>query len=225
MKKKTLIIMITIVTLLVVGCGKTTNKEQGDKLSIKEFGWSYIQKEDENYITFGAKIYNPKGNKLAGFPKLKIIGRDKENKILFSYDENIDYIYPGENIYYANTYTGIKEKPNKVDITIDVDNNDWEDVNGVNYPKNTSFPVSNISEYKDENGSIKYTGEIKNNSSTNIRAALIILIYKKDGKIVGGYQTFSDSLKPKKKDTFEMYVDEYPEYDKYDFSSQVSMIN
>ncbi|MBQ1550669.1 MAG: hypothetical protein IIZ67_01075, partial [Bacilli bacterium] len=159
-----------------------------------------------------------------GFPIVKVVGRDENNKILFSYEDNLDYIYPNETIYYGDTLPVESAKPVSVEFNVNISDSDWENAKGVNYPKNNEFPVTNISEYK-EYDDLKFTGEIENKSNTDIQAASIVVIFKKDGKIVGGDNTYSDELDSKQKDTFEIYIFDPPEYDSYNFSSHVSMIN
>lgn len=239
MKKKISIVLIIMIVLLITGCNNT-NKTDGNtksvsnkssvtatknELVIRDSGWTYIENDLSNTLSYGVVINNPKGNDLAEFPKIKVVGRNNDDKILFSYDETLDYIYPGETLYYGNSYVGIDERPDKIEINVNVGKNDWEKVKSVSYPKNTDFVVSNVSEFKEDERYLKFTGEIENKSSTDIYAALIVVIFKKDGKIVGGYNTYSNELNKSQKDSFEMYISDYPQYDEYEFSSQVSMIN
>ena len=67
--------------------------------------------------------------------------------------------------------------------------------------------------------------ETENKSNIDIHSASIVVILKKEGNIVGGGYAYSDELNAKQNDTFEMYVSGYPEYDSYEMSSHVAMIN
>ena len=238
MKKIVASLFLVVLIIAVTACSNSKNIDGDTKtvsngsssndakssLAIKDSGWSFYQSDFGNEFSYGFELYNKDKNYLAGFPKVKIVGRDDNNKILFSYDATLDYIYPGETLYYGDTTSIETERPAKVEFTVSVAKSDWENSKTVSYPKNTDFPISNISEFKDDSD-LKYTGEIENKSNTDIHAAAIVVIFKKDNKIVGGANSFSDKLDSKQKDAFEMYVLNPPEYDSYEFSSHVSMIN
>ena len=238
---KKIIIALLLITILIGFTGCTNNnKSNGDtksvsnntkaettkkELVIKNSGWSLRQTDLSTYLSYGLEITNPNGKYLASFPTIKIVGRDENNKILFSYDAGLDYIYPNETLYYGDTIPLDSERPAKVEFTVNVSKKYWENASFVNYPKNTEFSVSNVSEFKDDDHTLRFTGEIENKSNTDINSALIVVILKKDGNIVGGSYTYSDELNAKQNDTFEMYVSGYPEYDSYEMSSHVAMIN
>lgn len=238
--KKTIISLLLITILMgFTGC-INNNKSNGDtksisnntkaetnkqELVIKNSGWSMRQTDLSTYLSYGLEITNPNEKYLASFPKIKIVGRDDSNKILFSYDETLDYIYPKETLYYGDTIPLDDERPAKIEFTVNVSNDGWENASFVNYPKNTDFSVSNVSEYKDDDHTLRFTGEIENKSNIDIHSASIVVILKKEGNIVGGGYAYSDELNAKQNDTFEMYVSGYPEYDSYEISSHVAMIN
>lgn len=227
MKKRLGLMMILLISLILTGCGnekKVDAKDNKEQLTIKNSGWSYFTSDSTGYISYGIEIYNQNKIYLASFPTIMCVGKDKTGKILFSYDENLDYIYPGETLFYGETFN-VDEEPASIELTIEVSNYNFEKIDSVKYPKNTEFKLSNISEFKDKNVERRYTGEIINNSNTDIHAALIVLVYKQNGKIVGGDNTYSDELNSKQKSTFEMYVNHIPEYDSYELTTHVSMIN
>lgn len=233
MKKIFFLVICCIGVMCLSGCSDKTgdnqnafNENKEMKLEIKDSGWSYVQDPDwGNYVTYGVEIYNPEDNYLAGFPTVKCVAKDKDGKILFTSTGNLDYIYPGETLYYGDYWNDLKEKPATVEITVEMANDDWENPKTVNYPKNTEIILSNTSEYVDDVLDRHYTGEIENKSGTDISSALIVVIYKKDNKIVGGYYTYSDSLNAGQKTTFDLYASPVPEYDSYELSSHVAMIN
>ena len=100
--------------------GETTNENSSEKkLEIKEQGWSYVKSSWGGYISYGVAVYNPNGDYLAGFPKVKCTGKDTDGKILFSYDENIDYIYPKETVFVGSTFN-VDEKPATIELSIEM---------------------------------------------------------------------------------------------------------
>lgn len=205
--------------------GTATNPATSTDLQIVDSGWSYVQDAKwGNSVWYGVAVKNPNKGKVASFPTIKVVARNADNKILFS-DEftcSLDYIYYGETLYCGGNYGEQTEKPAKIEYKASI--KEWENESSVNYPRNTDFEIKNIAEQKDNNTTI-FTGEIYNNSSTNIHAAHIVTILKKDGKIVGGSMDYSDNLKANDSDTFQIYIMNPPEYDTYEITAHVSMIN
>ena len=203
----------------------SNSSSNSGELQLSDSGWSYIQDTKwGNYVSFGVAIYNPVKGSVGSFPTIKVVGRDSNNKILFS-DEfscSLDYIYYGETLYCGGSVADQVEKPSKIEFNISV--RSWKNESAVNYPRNTDFVIENVSLYK-EYTDIKFTGEIKNNSNVSINSAHIVTIFKKDGKIVGGYMSYSDSLNAKSSDTFQIYVSPIPDYDSYEITANVAMIN
>ena len=204
--------------------GEATQEDSSEKkLQIKDSGWTYVKSSYGGYISYGVEIYNPNGQYLAGFPTIKYTGKDENGTILFTYDDLVDYIYPKETIYHGSTFN-VDEKPATLEITIEAPSKKWENAKSANYPKNNTQIVSNISERKDNDMRI-YNGEIENTSDTNLDNDIIVVIFRKDGKIVGGSYTYSDGLDAGQKSTFTIYTDHVPDYDKYEVSARVGSIN
>ena len=208
------------------GYGESSDNGQSTgELTLVDSGWSYVQDVTwGNSVWYGVAVKNDNKGKVASFPVVKVVARDSNNKILFS-DEftcSLDYAYYGETLYCGGHYGDQTEKPAKVEFRTSV--KEWENESAVNYPKNTDFAIKNVSEKKDEN-TITYTGEIFNNSKTKINSAHIVVIFKKGGKIVGGDMTYSDNLDANSDDTFQMYVSNGPDYDGYEITAHVAMIN
>lgn len=205
--------------------GGSSNSSSSGELVVADSGWTYVQSTMwGNSVWYGVAIRNDNKGKVASFPKVKVVARSADDKILFS-DEftcSLDYAYYGETLYCGGHYGQQTEKPAKVEFKTSLD--EWEDESAVNYPRNTDFVIKNTSEKKDDS-TITYTGEIYNNSKTKINSAHIVVIFKKDGKIVGGDMSFSDKLEAGSDDTFQMYVSDAPEYDEYVITAQVAMIN
>ena len=204
--------------------GETANENSSEKkLEIKEQGWSYVKSSWGGYISYGVAVYNPNGEYLAGFPKVKCTGKDADGKILFSYDENIDYIYPKETVFVGSTFN-VDEKPATIELSIEMSKKDWESARSVNYPKNNSQIVSNISEKKDDEMRI-YNGEVENTSDTDLDNDILTVIFREDGKIVGANNTYSDDLDAGQRSIFTIYANNVPDYDKYEISARIGSIN
>lgn len=204
--------------------GETTKVDSSEKkLQIKDSGWSYIKSSYGGYISYGVEIYNPNEQYLASWPTIKYTGKDENGAILFTYDDLVDYIYPKETIYHGSTFN-VDEKPATLEITVEAPSKKWENAKSANYPKNNTQIVSNVSERKDGDMRI-YNGEIENTSDTDLSDDVIVVIFKKNDKIVGGNYTYSDDLDAGQKSTFTIYADHVPDYDKYEVSARVGSIN
>lgn len=205
--------------------GTSSSEESTGELEVADSGWTYVQDATwGNSVWYGVAVKNNNKGKVASFPKVKVVARDADNGILFS-DEftcSLDYAYYGETLYCGGHYGDQTEKPAKVEFKTSV--SEWENESAVNYPRNTDFAIKNVKEKKD-GSTTTYTGEIFNNSDTRINAAHIVVIYKKDGKIVGGDMSYSDNLDAHSDDTFQLYVSNPPAYDAYEVTAHVSMIN
>ncbi len=205
--------------------GETSTDDKKEKeLTIKDSGWTYYTVAGwGGYISYGVEVYNSSEYYLASFPKVKCTGRDEDGKILFSYDELVDYVYPKETIFVGTTFN-VDEKPATIEITVEVSKNNWESTKGATYPKNNTQIVSNVSEQKDDNLVI-YNGEIENTSDTDLSNDILTVIFKKDGKIVGGNNTYSDNLDAGQKSIFTIYASTPPVYDTYEVSARIGSIN
>ena len=70
-----------------------------------------------------------------------------------------------------------------------------------------------------------YNGEVENTSDTDLDNDILTVIFREDGKIVGGNNTYSDDLDAGQKSIFTIYANNVPDYDKYEISARIGSIN
>lgn len=230
-----ILILIIIVAIILSNnnkpvTGQTNAKgEQVEKVSnkgmleITDSGWSMGKSLGEySYLTHAVCLEN-KSDKVASFVDVCFTAKDKDGKIIFTTSgvgDMVDYILPGEKIYVADDGSGWENigKPESVDFFID--DVRWENAITFNYPKNMDFEVNNISKRDDT-----FTGEVKNNSSTDINNAIVTVIYKKEGKIIGGNYTYVNNLNANETKPFQIYSGADYDYDSYEISARVGSVN
>lgn len=217
MKKITLLFIFIVV--IATSCFKKNNKE-GQKdikdIVIKDSGWSYVQSDMGNYISYGVEIYNPSKNCLVKTPVIKVVGKDDNDNIVFSFDDTLSYISSSDTIYFGKT-AKVDNKPIKVDITVEINGDNYVEENTIENVKNTDIEVSSINEKVKENIR-EYNGQIRNNSSIDLSKLIISVIYKKDKKIVGGSYSYVYSIKSGDTLEFNIYTVNTPDYDEYEVS-------
>ncbi|MBQ9171885.1 hypothetical protein IJ162_02135 [Candidatus Saccharibacteria bacterium] len=202
--------------------GESSQDFQAKTLKIKQSGWSYIKSDNRGYISYGVELFNLDNSYMASFPKIVCTGKDSEGKILFSYDEIVDFIYPRETIFVGDTFN-VDEKPDTIELSVEIANRNWETPKSTIYPKNNSQIVSNVAERKGD-FSTMYTGEVENTSDADISNDVITVIFKKDGKIVGGGNGYSDSLNAGQKSTFTIDIYAMPNHDTYELTARIGSL-
>lgn len=82
--------------------------------------------------------------------------------------------------------------------------------------RQNSFVITNVSENP---GRFKnYTGEITNNSGVDFNTVAVTMIYRKDGKIIGGDVEYVKDLSAGETKAFKLSADsEMTQYDTYEF--------
>ena len=84
----------------------------------------------------------------------------------------------------------------------------------------SSFAVSNTNEIVQDYGSVSYTGEITNNSDSDIDMVAVTVILKNNGAIVYGDTTYVDNLSAGSTRPFEISEYNLPEHSEYVISVQ-----
>lgn len=212
--KKTIILLLLLTIVLMTGCSKKIEVEKKKDLNIKDYGWTYIESDTGNYVSYGLVIDNICKTYLIISPTIKIIGKDKNDNVIFSLKETLPYIAPSDTTYFGKTFK-VDKKPDKVDITIEVTENDYVGEKNVDYVKNENLKISDVSEEKNENIR-EYKGKVKNNSDIDLSKMLVSIIYRKNKKIVGGSYSYVYPFTSKDALDFDIYAVNIPEYDEYE---------
>lgn len=155
---------------------------------------------------------------------LRRVQRGEDNEILKTNTYNLGWIAAGDTITYADdllVYEG--NLPSNVEIIGKNDDDDFYYVKqkGTDIIYTTDLVISNLSENKGKFFTT-YTAEITNNSEFEKDIVTACVVYRKDGKLVGGSRTNISNLKPGVTEPFEIYIntiiENYDSYEIYAFS-------
>lgn len=215
-----IIIIAAIIALIICLFNKGDKKDKTDanesSITITNSGWSFVEADTGNYISYGVELINNSKNKIAKEPIIKVIGKDKDGKELFNIDENIAYLSPNQQTYYGKTFSS-EEKPDTIEFSIIIEDENFIETKDITYISKDDINLSNIEEIKDDE-IIHYIGEIENKSSNNISQLVVSVIYKKDNKIVGGTYSYINNVPGNKTTPLVVDAMNIPEYDTYEIN-------
>jgi len=229
MRKVSYVLGFILLTVTLTACGKNefeddgstgraTNSEVSQQVEIKnlelvEYGY---ERDLDGYLRVAAVIKNPNSEYTAKFAKIQWTFLDDKGVVISEPGSTVT-IGAGETI--VESFPAVRnEEFAEVNVELEVKDEDWiiEEV-----PKVKPSDIS-LSELKVERGEIlgSYTikGFIENTSDFDISSVDVGVIFKKDGKIVGGtskktYKPMSAELKY----DFEIGTSiGFPEMDEYD---------
>ena len=211
-------------TFSVGGSSSSTVTEELP-LEITDYGW-YINGgssySDSVWVNFCAMIYNPNETLTAEFPKANVTVKNGDGSILSTYTQTGSIVMPGDTI----TLCGMFSMP-AMDISDDAQiifEADWSDfTSGKTFyemVRTTDFSFSNVSERNGETENL-ITGEITNNSSSDLDTVNLSVVLRKDGEIVFMEDTYLYGLKAGQTKAFQIqrYAD-WPEHDTIECSAR-----
>ena len=205
---------------------KDTEKEEEDQgeLEIVESGYTVMAPNSigDIYLTYAVTIKNNNKKMAVDFPVISVTGRSESGSILFSEEQTLGTILPGDTVSWANDVIDCKgETPASVDIK--VEGGDFvkpaQSIN--NAVPSSDFTIENLSEVP---GDFDYavTGEITNNSDTDYDSVAVTVILKNQGKVVGGFTGYADNLSAGKQSAFDIssFMSELPAHDSIEVVAQ-----
>lgn len=205
---------------------KDTEKEEEDQgeLEIVESGYTVMAPNSigDIYLTYAVTIKNNNKKMAVEFPSITVTGRSESGSILFSEEQTLGTILPGDTVSWANDVIDCKgETPASVDIK--VEGGDFvkpaQSIN--NTVPSSDFTIENLSEVP---GDFDYavTGEITNNSDTDYDSVAVTVILKNQGKVVGGFTGYADNLSAGKQAAFDIssFMSDLPAHDSIEVVAQ-----
>lgn len=196
---------------------KTQQKEQDkpQKIVLLDSGWCSYKSGDWAHVPYAVQIENPNTDYAVEYPTITITAKDSEGKILSTDDMTLNSIAANDIIFYGNEIFYEGSEPAEVEISVSNNERNFAKQDGEKYVMQNDFVISNVSE---NNGTFKsYTGEISNNSEVDFDTVAIIVIYKREDRIIGGEAQYVDDLMGKSTKPFELSSDSDEfEYDSYE---------
>ena len=205
---------------------KDVEKEDADEgeLEIVESGYTVMAPNSigDIYLTYAVTIKNNNQKLAADFPVITVTGRSEDGSILFSEEQTLGTILPGDTVSWADDVIDCKgEEPASVDIKVE----------GADFVKperslneaveSSSFKIENLSEVPGDYDTA-VTGEITNNSDTDFESVAVIVILKNQGTVVGGFTGYADNLSAGKQSAFDIssFMSDLPAHDSIEVVAQ-----
>lgn len=189
-----------------------------EALSLIETGWTA---DSSGYINYGFGLRNESIDTAVMFPTVLIIGRDDNGAVLYSEEQVLGSVYPGQTIYFGFP-AGNGVVPASVDFKI-------KRPTELNLSNNVENPlalsVSNTSAVGNGALSTKFTGEVELTGGEHLGvgmggAALTVILRNAEGSIVFGNTTFVDGLQEGESTPFEICCFAVPDYATYEIHAQ-----
>ena len=195
-----------------------SEKEQGkQKIELVDSGYSVGRSGNYVTVNYAVKIHNPNDEYAVMFPTIVITARSADGAILTTDSQILNGIAAGDTVLYGNEVFYEGAVPATVEISVKTENNDYTYVlqDGSEYIRQDQLVISNVSEHS---GSLykTITGEITNNSSEDLNAVVVIVIFKEKGKMKGGIRTYLQQLDSGDTVPFEVQNDSDVDYDSYE---------
>lgn len=224
---KKILLMLTLSMVLVLslaacggssestssGAGDESAKEDKGEVVLVDSGYTIKSVDSDVYAYWGAVIKNENKTKANELPKIVITAYDDKDEVVATEDQMLGHILPGEEQAYGSLLDCNGEKPKRVEISV-------ENGEEINVPEDavdsSNFEITGDNEKEDEEiGDIAWTGKVKNNSKKDVDNVSIVVLLKKDGKIVYGTTSYVDNLKAGADKPFEVSEFDVPEHDEY----------
>lgn len=182
-------------------------------LSIVESGYN----DDDGYIHYGIALKNNDESCYTTYPTIRIVGKDDQGKIVFSEDQVLGLIGPGETIVFG-CQAGNGVSASTVDFSVETSSvSETRETD----KKGEKYVFTNQSVHKDSIGNASFTGEVeKQNADEAIEpsdtAAVSLILRDESGSIVGGYIDFVTLNADGAKTAFELSVYDPPAFASYE---------
>lgn len=182
----------------------------------------YTATQEDNYIniSYAVEIKNPNENYAIQYPTIYITSKSEDGKILSTEQMVLNSIAANDTITYGGFVVYEGELPASVEISVDNDDEGYNYVfqEGSEIIYSDDLSISNASE-NIGTYNITYTGEVTNNSKVDLNSVLVSVIYKKDGALVGGCNSYVNNLDAGETKAFEISayssVEDYDSYEIY----------
>ena len=190
----------------------TVEEEKAVDVEITESGYSV---GDDGYLTYGVVFHNPSEKDAYEFHKVIITAYDENGDVLATEEQVMNKIQPGETQAFSSIVDCNGQTPDKVEFTPESGDRIEPSDDAI---KSSDLEISGTNERVDE-WDTAITGKVKNNSASDTDSVGVIVLFKNEGKIVGGNLTYIDNLNAGQEKAFEISGYDVPEHDAYEVSA------
>lgn len=183
-------------------------------LEIVESGWSV---DSGGYVNYAFALRNNSTDLTVEYPTVTITGRSSDGTVVFSQDQVLGVIYPGQTIWWASP-AGNGTAPDSVEFAV-VEPDSYNVRTAAGNP--TVYSFSNLSEAKGGFGLVSFTGDVTLEREGDEEfgmgsVAIIVVLRDGDGKVVCGSSAFVDNPSPGSSRSFEVSYFNPPDYASYE---------
>ena len=183
-------------------------------LEIVESGWSV---DLGGYVNYAFALRNNSTDLTVEYPTVTITGRSSDGTVVFSQDQVLGVIYPGQTIWWASP-AGNGTAPDSVEFAV-AEPDSYNVRTAAGNP--TVYSFSNLSEAKGGFGLVSFTGDVTLEREGDEEfgmgsVAIIVVLRDGDGKVVCGSSAFVDNPSPGSSRSFEVSYFNPPDYASYE---------
>ncbi len=206
-----------ILSLILVSCNNAGSLDR-QELKIGSHGASYY----DGVLRYGVVLKNDSENAVSMKPVIKVYAKDEKGQIIASATHYANYVLPQDHTYFGDRLKCAK-KPDHVDF--EVKTKKWSALNDLKRViKRDSFDVKMKSRVNDDEDHNYYRGTITNKSRYYANDVEVVLIFKKNKKIVFVSKVDIGALKADETKAFTTIMDSHFEYDAVSFYGEVENV-
>lgn len=229
MRKHLTLLLACIMVIAFTACGSNGNEpatsdadesvaaeveeEKAVDVEVVESGYSV---DEDAYMTYGFVIHNPSEKDAYEYPRVIITAYDSNGDVLATEEQIMNKIQPGETQAFSSIVDCNGEQPDKVEFTAESGDKIKPSDEAI---KSSDLEISGTNERNDEWGDTSVTGKVKNNTASDTESVGVIVLFRKEGKIVSGSLTYIDNLSAGQEKPFEISTYNVPEHDAYEVSA------
>lgn len=226
--KKFLLTLLTFSMMLfaLTGCFHSSeekinlevSKEEDQYFEIVDYGYSANRSELEKnvlYVNFAGKIKNT-SNEMIHSSDIELSLYDKDDNFVGDGSMTAFGVMPGDTIPIDFIVETADAKPVRAELIISDTRPENHEKRKAAYIKMSDFEISNV-ECKTVRRDVYWTGTIKNKSNKMCDGLEVVILYKKDGKIVDSVHDTNNLRDIKPGESREFKINDVPNsYDSYE---------
>ena len=195
--------------------------EEYKQVELLDSGYSiYDRGNGYYYIYFAAEIYNPNESYAVESSELQITIREEDGSIITTEDQLVGNIAAGDTYYFADNFQfeGTISSNATVEISISSPTSDvyYTPQQSSDVPYADELVISNTS-FRSGSSYKYFTGEMTNNSSTDLSSVTVVVLFRLDGAIIGGEYTYLHDIAAGETEAFEISsLSGFTGYDSYE---------
>ncbi len=193
--------------------------EQSEEADIKPLNLddavcNIINNTYSSSATYAVQISNPNPDHAILYPVIVVTIKDAENRILKNEEQTLNSIAAGDTIYYGNSIY-MDNIADAASYEINVETNNYRKQDDSQYARTSDFVIENTNLIEGSYDN-RITGEITNTGSVDTYMTAVSIIFKKNGKMIGGTTSYVDHVSPGTKKVFEISFTKSFDFDDYE---------